>query len=148
VSASEDVASAGLPRPVLVGGAAVEVWTNGRYVSGDFDLVTPDSEPIERALIARGFRREDRAGCLLRGLYHPTLGIGIEFVSGRLFAGRSDSSRLWSFHLGDQKRVVVIPPEDVIADRLGQHAATSGNDRTQLVLAQMVYALAGNIDAR
>jgi len=40
----------------------------------------------------------------------------------------------------------VIPPEDVIADRLGQHAAASGNDRTQLVLAQMVYALAVNID--
>ncbi len=30
--------------------------------------------------------------------------------------------------------------------RLGQHAAASGNDRTQLVLAQLVYALAPDID--
>jgi len=105
-SASQEVAALGLPGAILVGGAAVEIWTNGRYVSGDFDLVTSDSEPLERALIARGFRREDRSGRLLRGLYHPTLGIGIEFVSGPLFDGRSDCNRLWSFDLGDNKRVV------------------------------------------
>ncbi len=86
-------------------------------------------------------------GYLLRGLYHPSLGIGIEFLSDQLFEGRSDRSGLRRVDVGDGTQVLAIPPEDVIADRLGQHAAASGNDRTQLVLAQMVYALAGNIDA-
>jgi len=145
--ASEDAAVGGHPRPVLVGGAAVELWTSGRYVSGDFDLVTSDPSPIERALLARGFRREDRSGYLLRGLYHPMLGIGVEFVSGQLFDGRSDRSRLRSVDVGDGKKIVVIPPEDVIADRLGQDAAASGSDRRQLVLARMVYQLAQDLDA-
>jgi len=145
--ASEDAAVGGHPRPVLVGGAAVELWTSGRYVSGDFDLVTSDPSPIERALLARGFRREDRSGYLLRGLYHPMLGIGVEFVSGQLFDGRSDRRRLRSVDVGDGKKIVVIPPEDVIADRLGQDAAASGSDRRQLVLARMVYQLAQDLDA-
>ena len=32
---------AGYPRPILVGGAAVEFYTGGAVVSGDFDIVTP-----------------------------------------------------------------------------------------------------------
>ena len=78
--AMEEVAAAGQQRPVLVGGAALELWTAGQYVSRDLDLVAVDPAPIEAALIARGFRREDRRGHLLRGLHHPELGIGVECV--------------------------------------------------------------------
>jgi hypothetical protein len=68
-SAMEEVTAAGQQCPVLVGGAALELWTTGRYVSGDFDLVGVDPRPMEEALIKRGFRREDRRGHLSRSLH-------------------------------------------------------------------------------
>jgi hypothetical protein len=144
--AAEAFARAGQGRPVLVGGAAVELWTTGRYLSGDFDLVAADPAPIESALIERGFRREDRRGHIVRGLYHPALGMGVEIVSGQLLDGRADRTRLVLVNLGDDKRVLVIPPEDVIADRLGQQEAASRSDRRQLALARLVYAIADEID--
>jgi hypothetical protein len=63
-SAMEEVTAANQQCPILVGGAALQLWTTGRYVSGDFDLVGVDPKPMEEALIKRGFRREDRRGCL------------------------------------------------------------------------------------
>jgi hypothetical protein len=39
-AAFNDVVAAGYARPVLVGGAAVEFYTGGAVVSGDFDVVT------------------------------------------------------------------------------------------------------------
>jgi hypothetical protein len=144
-AAMEAVARQGHPVPVLVGGAAVELWTIGRYVSGDFDLVVADPAPIEAALIARGFRREDRDGHLLRGLYHPELGIGIEVVSGVLFDGLADRARIRLVETAGGN-IRVIPPEDVIADRLGQYAADRQHGQGQLALARMVFRLAAGCD--
>ncbi len=41
--AFERVVASGHARPVLVGGAAVEFYTGGAVVSGDFDVV-PDAQ--------------------------------------------------------------------------------------------------------
>lgn len=38
-SAMEELRAANRQCPILVGGAALQLWTTGRYVSGDFDLV-------------------------------------------------------------------------------------------------------------
>jgi len=144
--AMEDVATAGHARPVLVGGAALELWTTGRYVTGDFDLVSPDPGPMETALLRRGFQREDRAGHLLRGLYHPDLGFGIEFVSGRLFDGLADPTRLRLVDVAGASRVQVIPIEDVIADRLGQFVANRRGARESLDQARLAFAFAMEMD--
>ena len=73
-SAMEEVTAASQQCPVLVGGAALQLWTSGRYVSGDFDLVGVDPKPMEEALIRRGFRREDRRGRLKPKLPPPVTG--------------------------------------------------------------------------
>ena len=145
-AAVEEVVRLGHPAPVLVGGAAVELWTNGAYVSGDFDLVAGDPAPLEASLLARGFRREDRQGRILRGLYHPDFDIGIEFVSGTLFDGRSDRSRIVLVEIGEAAVIRVIPPEDVVADRLGQYSSNPTAEHRQLELARMVFRLAPDCD--
>ncbi len=68
-SAMEELRAANLQCPVVAGGAAMQLWTTGRYLPGDFDLVGVDPTPMETTLITRGFRREDRPGHLTRGLY-------------------------------------------------------------------------------
>ncbi len=145
-SAMEEVAAAGFPRPILVGGAALQLWTTGLYVSGDFDLLAVDPAPMEAALIARGFRREDRRGRLLRGLYHPGLTMGVEFISGQLFDGLADVTRLRLVVVGPEARVTVIPVEDVIADRLGQYQAHPAGSRALLDQAGLAWSLASDID--
>jgi hypothetical protein len=143
--AMEEIAAAGYARPVLVGGAALEVWTAGQYLSGDFDLLTADPAPMEAALLVRGFRREDRRGHLLRGLYHPELKLGVEFVSGQLFDGSADHLRLLLVSISRLSRIQIIPVEDVIADRLGQYVA----EHRRIALlnqARLAYRLATELD--
>jgi hypothetical protein len=88
----------------------------------------------------------DRRGHLKHGLYHPTLDIGVEFVSGRLFDGNADPSRLRLVTITPDSRVLVIPVEDVIADRLGRYASHPKSSRAMLQQAVQAWQLAPEID--
>jgi hypothetical protein len=47
-------------RPIVVGGLAVAYWTTGLYLTGDIDVVMPQSAQIEERLAALGFERDGR----------------------------------------------------------------------------------------
>lgn len=135
-----------LPRPIVVGGAAVEYYTGGRIVSGDIGIVEADREHLEGELVRVGFVREQRPGHLLRGLYHPGLGVGVEIVSGPLFDGRTDRERLGLVPVGEGG--VPLPPiEDMIADRPGQYEASRRADEEMLTRARLMFELADDVDA-
>jgi hypothetical protein len=55
----------GAPRPVIVGGGAVELYTGGAITSGDFDLVGVREEIVGEALVEVGFRREGSAASII-----------------------------------------------------------------------------------
>jgi hypothetical protein len=135
----------GYRQPIIVGGAAVEYYTHGGIESGDFDLVEANEQALGEALQAVGFRREDRAGHLLRGFYHPDLLTGVEVVSGFLFDGRTDRSRLGVLPL-DGTKILFPPVEDLIADRLAQYEASKRQDPEMLEQARYLLALAEQID--
>ncbi|GGB52134.1 hypothetical protein GCM10011505_36450 [Tistrella bauzanensis] len=65
--ASRRLEEAGIARPVLVGGAAVEFYTASHFVSGDFDIVIPSQAKLEAVLREMGFETP-RDGT--RGLHH------------------------------------------------------------------------------
>jgi hypothetical protein len=136
-----EVVAAGYPRPVLVGGAVVEFYTGGAVVSGDFDVVTEAQRELEEALLRRGFQRPSAPGVLRRGVLHPALQIGVEVVSGALFDGAADETRvqLVPFTSGE----VAIPPvEDMIADRIGQFCANPAGHGEMLEQAIILYQIA------
>ena len=139
------VKAAGYARPVLVGGAAVEFYTASAIVSGDFDIVSSAPTPLENALLAVGFVREDRRGRLLRGFYHPVSLIGVEIVSGQLFDGRADRNRMIIVKV-DGHKVQLPALEDMIADRLGQYASNPRGRTDMLNQAIALYVLAEDID--
>jgi hypothetical protein len=144
--ACDDVAARGFDRPILVGGAAVEFHTGSAVVSGDFDFVAADQRAFEEALIACGFRREDRRGRLLRGFYHPELSLGVEVVSGSLFDGRCDMRRVQLVEIIDGKVVAIAPVEDMIADRMGQYISTVNRVPEMLDQAVKLFQLADTVD--
>jgi hypothetical protein len=137
--------SRGADVPVLVGGAAVEYYTHGGINTGDLDIVVSNAEAFAQAITAVGFRHEDRPGRLERGFYHPDLPIGVEVVSGLLFDGRADRTRL-GIVLVEGNEVIFPPIEDLIADRLAQHEASLRQDQEMLVQARLLYELAEGLD--
>jgi hypothetical protein len=132
---------------VLVGGAAVAVQTQGAFMSGDLDLYAPSDEALETALLHSGFVREERRNRLAGGFYHPEFPeYGVEAISGQLFDGRADKTRLISVLFHEAKGIVIPSFEDMIADRLGQYAASSQRDHSRLAQAQLLFRLAEDLD--
>ena len=123
-------------KPILVGGAAVELYTGGAYTTGDLDLVGTAGPSAARALSQAGFHRQGRHWI------HEEGQVFLEFPSSALHEGER-AVRL----VVDSHDVLVVSPEDLIAERLAawQHwrSAIDG------VNAWLVYwARRGSIDRR
>ncbi len=144
--AFNEVVDKGHPRPVIVGGAAVEYYTGGAVVSGDFDIVTAAETTLVKALMNQGFRTEDRTKHLLRGYYHPDLAIGVEIVGRLLMDASADSSRVVVVQISEASGVAMVSVEDLIADRMGQFASTPEGVKAMLDQATKLYEFAQHID--
>ena len=113
-------------RPVIVGGAAVELYTQGAIVSGDIDVVTPWQESFEKALEQVGF--------------------GVEVVGRQLMEGHADQDRVLIVDLEEGTNVSFLSIEDLIADRMGQYNAPPSMRHDMLMQAAELLKLAENVD--
>lgn len=117
-----------LPRArqvVLVGGAAVELYTAGAYVTGDVDLIG-DRESVGPLLEAAGFRRVDRLYVL------EDAGLAVDLVGPSQRRGETTTELTIR---GLAVRVVTV--EDAIVDRL--LAAEYWKSRTDWEQAVLLY---------
>lgn len=131
----------------LVGGGAVAILTQGAFMSGDLDVLAENDEALDAALRSANFVRDERIGRFRLGWVHPAhAGYGVESVSGDYFDGRGDRSRAVRVTLEPGKSLVLPAPEDLIADRLGQHAVASASDPSRLEQARALAALAVALD--
>jgi hypothetical protein len=96
----------GVAVPILVGGAAVELYTGGAYTTGDLDFVGHLTPAVERRLRAEGFSKEGRSWRLGDDVF-------LELPAGRLEPG----ARAVSLRVGDRE-VVVLALEELLLDRL------------------------------
>ncbi|MFO1083196.1 MAG: hypothetical protein U1E21_01415 [Reyranellaceae bacterium] len=87
--AIERMEAKGLSAPVLVGGAAVELYTGGAIASGDFDFVSHWQREFFAELRVLGFDRPARPGWLHWAVAHPDFDFGVQVVSGRLMDGNT-----------------------------------------------------------
>lgn len=125
----------GIEPPILVGGAAVELFTASTVTTGDFDVVTPYREEFFEELLKVGFRRPKKAESG-RALFHEETGFSVEVVSGHLLDGRADRQRVSRIEFRDGA-LRLVPIEDMIADRMGQ--ALAGPRRNQAMRDQAVW---------
>jgi hypothetical protein len=93
--------------PILVGGAAVELYTGGAYHTGDLDFVGSVPSPVARILEREGFRRVGRHWVHEKGQ------IFIELPGESL---RSDETEVELRRGGILVRT--IGPEELLVDRL------------------------------
>jgi len=133
--------------PVLVGGAATALGTAGQFMSADFDVVADDTDAFARAMIGVGFIKEAGIGHLAGGFYHPDHAeFVVELVSGQLFDGKAEHDRLVRLRIKDHSEIIVPAVEDLIADRLAQHAVASSSDTSRLLQARALFACAPKVD--
>ena len=134
----------GFEAPVLVGGAAVELFTRSAIATGDFDVSTPWQEAFEEALRSLGFIKPSGRGRFTKGWVHPDLALGFEVVSSVLLDGMADRDRVRLVDLGTDGIARVIAVEDMIADRMGQFA--SGTAPEMLGQAARLLLLHKDVD--
>jgi hypothetical protein len=99
---------------VLSGGAVVAIYTSGKYVSRDLDLVNRYSvkrSAIERAIEELGFHE---AG---RHFEHPDSEFFVEFPPGPLSLGEDDVIRINELEM-ETGILRLISPTDCVKDRL------------------------------
>ena len=142
---SEAMAGRGLPRPVLVGGGAVEFYTGSLLMTGDIDVTSPVQPELEEELQRHGFVRPSGPGQLTRGWLHPELGLGFEVVGRAPMGDTPDAVRVRLVHpIPNAPDVRILSVEDIIADRMGQYA--SGTARDMLDQARELFSLHPNVD--
>ena len=94
-------------KPVLVGGAAVELYTGGAYTTGDLDFVGTVPQPVAERMKEVGFRKRGRHWL------HEGGKIFIEFPSSGLDGGEEPIVLEV-----EGERLLVVEPEALVADRL------------------------------
>ena len=141
---SQSIEDMGFPPPILVGGAAAELYSGSAIATGDFDLVTPRIDILDRAMAEHGFVRPAGVGKLSRGWVHPHLRLGFEVVGSSMLDGLAERDRAMLFEVSSGDRLVVISIEDLIADRIGQFA--SGTAPEMLIQAKMIFNLHKQLD--
>ncbi|WP_188054308.1 hypothetical protein [Sphingosinithalassobacter sp. CS137] len=126
---SEAMAARGLPRPVLVGGGAVEFYTGSAVMTGDIDVTSPVQPELEEELQRLGFVRPSGPGKATRGWVHPDLGLGFEVVGSSPMGGTPDPVRIRLINApGADGALRILSLEDMIADRMGQYASGTAPD--------------------
>ena len=93
--------------PVLVGGAAVELYTGGAYRTGDLDFVGRVPREVSRMLEGTGFKKRGRHWI------HEEAEVYIELPA----AAFDRKVRIDAIQI-DEWTIVLLSPEDVLVDRL------------------------------
>lgn len=141
---SSAVDARGYRPPILVGGAAVELYSQSAISTGDFDVVSTREDVLFAVLADHGFIQPAAPGHSFPGWYHPELKMGFEVVGSSLLDGNTDADKLKIFRMDDAAAFVAIAPEDLIADRMGQFA--SGTAPEMLEQARSLFALCKDLD--
>ncbi len=141
------MAKAGYSRPVLVGGAAVEYYSQSAISTGDFDLCTPRQAQFESIMQHYGFIRPSGPGKATRGWIHPELALGFEIVASVPMDGSVDRDHILLLEGFDEGGgFAIISVEDLIADRMGQFASGSAPEMLGQARARLSLHLDADMD--
>ncbi|KQM28929.1 MULTISPECIES: hypothetical protein [unclassified Sphingomonas] len=141
---SSEMARRGFGRPVLVGGAAVEIYSGGIVATGDFDIVVARDDVLVQIFVETGFERPHGAGVATRGWVYRDLRLGFEIVDTVLLDGAADRNRVRMLSVSADDAFEIISVEDLIADRMGQYG--SGTAQEMLGQAQILFELSPELD--
>lgn len=122
----------GAKLPIVVGGAALEIYTSGQYSSHDIDIKSHLSITMD-ILGQMGFENEGRSL-----MYSEEFDILLDWQGSSLEEGPEAEERILKIRaVKDKAPLNLISIEDLIIDRL--EAYTYGNDREALGWAHALF---------
>jgi hypothetical protein len=109
---SREVVRRGGKQPIIVGGQAVEIYTQGSYTTGDIDIKTPleITEPIMKEW---GFVKIGRVWI------NKELDLYVDWLGSSLEEGEEAEKRASIIKVTHDLDIRVISIEDLVIDRLG-----------------------------
>lgn len=120
----------GIKEPVVVGGMAVEIYTQGSYTTGDIDLKS-DKKTLEETLIEWGFNKKGRVW------FNEDLDIYIDWLGSSLEEGAEAEKRINTIVIDKNLELKIISIEDLIIDRL--KAYKWWKDRDSFMWAKVLW---------
>jgi hypothetical protein len=100
-------------RAIVIGGLAVEFWTQGAYSTSDIDLYLPHGPAVDDLLAELGFRKQGRHWVL------PGHDLFVEAPA----SFPAEDEEVVNVELEGGRSVPVLSAEDVVVDRLHQFVA-------------------------
>jgi len=135
---SREVVRRGGKQPIIVGGQAVEIYTQGSYTTGDIDIKAP-FEITEAILKEWGF---DKAG---RPWLNRELNIYLDWLGSSLEEGEEAEKKAAIIKITEDLEIRVISIEDLVIDRLG--AFKWWGDTDSLMWAKVLIRVKKSIDS-
>ena len=120
----------------VVGGQAIEIYTGGRFTTGDIDLVVSDREKAIRLLKRLGFKPQGRVWI------NEKLDMVVDVLSGPL-TGSKERTRVFRI---DDTQVHLPAVEDLIIERLVSAKYWGGTAQTDLEQALALLTIFKDID--
>ena len=129
---SKEITHRGEKAPVVVGGEAVELYTQGSYTTGDIDIKSPRAA-TESILREWGFRKKGRTW------FNKEMDIYVDWVGASLDEGEEAENRIATVKIGAGLEIRVISIEDLVIDRL--NAAKWWEDVDSLTWARVLLGV-------
>lgn len=111
---SKEIVASGGKKPIIVGGEAVEIYTQGSYTTGDIDIKT-SPETMEEILKKWGFEKAEGSRKIW---FNEELDIYLDWQGVGLDEGPEAEKRVNSVRISEDTDVLIISFEDLITDRL------------------------------
>lgn len=127
----------GVKEPVVVGGLAVEIYTQGSYTTGDIDLKS-DKKTLEEILIEWGFNKKGRIW------FNEDLDIYIDWLGSIFEEGQEAEKRINTVFIDENLEIKIISIEDLIIDRL--KAYKWWKDRDSFMWARVLFEIKKSLD--
>ena len=140
---SKEIVASGGKKPIIVGGEAVEIYTQGSYTTGDIDIKT-SPEIMEEILGVWGFEKVKGSRKIW---FNEALDIYLDWQGTGLDEGPEAEKRVNSIRISGDMDILVISFEDLITDRLC--AAKFWKDTDSKMWAKALFEIAretGKVD--
>ena len=136
---SSEMQRRGEKTPVVVGGEAVELYTQGSYTTGDIDIKSPRAA-TESVLKEWGFGKKGRTW------FNKELDIYVDWVGAALDEGEEAENRVATIKIAKGLEIQVISIEDLVIDRL--NAAKWWGDVDSLMWAKALLGVKRRLGRR
>ncbi len=127
---SKEILKKGGNAPIVVGGEALEIYTQGSYTTGDIDLKAP-KKILESLLKKYNFKKKGRIW------FNEELEIYIDWQGEKLDEGKEAEKRVNTILVEKDMEIKVISYEDLIVDRL--NAFKWWQDSDSFMWAKVLY---------